>query len=670
MLSIKTMNEIIMNIINNIHDSLPDVDIKEGTFLRDVIINPVSKEFSDIYNKLYKMELAQSVLTATGADLDRLAANYFIQRKTGTGSTGKVRFYITNTHKDSMDAKYPDIKIAKGTIVATHGSVEHPSLTFKTVDDILIYGNGTSKEDGDLIITTGVLGLPRDHTGYRYIEIVCESIETGTKTNVGPHTIVSQINHNNEWIHSVNNPFSFNGGSDAEDDISLALRIGLAITGSNIGTKDGYLSYILQQPQVLDAIVVDAGHEYMQRDIITIVDENTGELITEHMGGKVDIYVRTNSTSTDEFSYKIGNDDLNNEFQVPRKILFPTKAYPIESITSIVGQRIMPDNSISYVSYVNADNYELEKKSDNNGNYYVDILWDFSIKNYFPDNQYYPLPLNLSETEITRLKSKLDDELKTAMQYLENISYKIQWDFIEWIDGNEDETISNATTLFNFGRYTDNLFYKLQMKSTNHDANMLGGRIFIMKENKIYVRAFITPDFKIVRDGGNFTGSVKSKDYIQWFPKNSGLNMIHVPVVGERLNIKYVNNSGIRDLQDGMEIKRVLTADVLVKAAKQKDIEVKLNVRCSAIYDSDEMRATISAALSHYVNSRKKLGGYVDQSDIVYIVKSIDGVVSVEIDSIGLSFVGSPYMQTLTCNPDEYFYLKNLILNISNTGII
>ena len=109
---------------------------------------------------------------------------------------------------------------------------------------------------------------------------------------------------------------------------------------------------------------------------------------------------------------------------------------------------------------------------------------------------------------------------------------------------------------------------------------------------------------------------------------------------------------------------------VLIKSAKQKDIEMKLNVRCSTIYDSDEMRVTISSALSHYVNSRKKLGGYVDQSDIVYIVKSIDGVVSVDIDSIGLSFVGGPYVQELTCNPDEYFYLKNLILNISNTGIV
>ena len=670
MLNIKTMNEIIMNIINNIHDSLPEADIKEGTFLRDVIINPVAKEFSDIYSNLYEMELAQSVLTATGDALDRLAANYFIQRKTGTGSTGKMRFYIANTNKDTIDAKYPDIKIAKGTIVATQGSVENPSLTFKTVDDILIYGNGTSTANGDVIITTGVLGLPRDNTGYRYVEIVCESIDIGTKTNVGPYTIVSQINQTNEWIHAVSNPFSFNGGSDAEDDISLALRIGLAITGSNIGTKDGYLSYVLQQPQVLDAIVIDAGHEYMNRDIMTIVDETTGELVTGHMGGKVDIYVRTNSTSTDEFSYKISNDDLNNEFQVPRKILFPIKAYPIESITSILGQRISADNSITYVSYVNADNYELEKKSDNNGNYYVDILWDFSIKNYFPDNQYYPLPSNLSESEITRLKSKLDDELKTAMQYLENISYKIQWDFIEWIDGNEDASVANSTTLFNFGRYTDNLFYKLQMKSTNHDANMLGGRIFIMKENKIYVRAFITPDFKIVRDTGNFMGSTKAKDYIQWFPKNSGLNMIQVPAIGERLNIKYVNNSGIRDLQDGMEIKRVLTADVLIKSAKQRDIEIKLNVRCSAIYDSDDMRTVISSALSHYVNSRKKLGGYVDQSDIVYIVKGIDGVMSVDMDSIGLSFVGGPYVQELTCNPDEYFHLKNLILNISNTGII
>ena len=80
MVEIKTLNEAILNIINNIHDALPEVDTKEGTWLRDIVIDPVGNEVSDIYDDLYKMEVAQSVLTATGPDLDRLASNFFITR--------------------------------------------------------------------------------------------------------------------------------------------------------------------------------------------------------------------------------------------------------------------------------------------------------------------------------------------------------------------------------------------------------------------------------------------------------------------------------------------------------------------------------------------------------------------------------------------------------------
>ena len=49
MIDIKSLNEIILNMINNIRTTSPDIDIKEGTFLRDAIINPVAKEISKLY---------------------------------------------------------------------------------------------------------------------------------------------------------------------------------------------------------------------------------------------------------------------------------------------------------------------------------------------------------------------------------------------------------------------------------------------------------------------------------------------------------------------------------------------------------------------------------------------------------------------------------------------
>lgn len=670
MLNIKTLNEVIINIINNIHDALPDADTKEGTFLRDVIIDPIALEFSDIYNDLYKMELAQSVLTATGEDLDKLAANYFIERKFGTMSYGKVRFYIKDTDKDhAADYIYPDVRIQKGTVITTQGTASDPSLQFQTIDDVYVRGTTKTITNNNTTYTSGIGALPRDNTGYKYVEILCESISTGIENNIGPFTIVSTSGTMIETINNVTNPFSFSGASDPEDDVSLALRISLAITGSNIGTKDGYLSYVLQQSQVLDALVIGSGDEYMNRDIITIVDQSTGNNVTQHSGGKVDIYVRTNSTLQSEFEYTVTFEDLDNDYGVPRHVLFSKDSYPVERVVSITGQISNADNSVTYKTYVNADDYELENRTDDMEYYYIDIPWDFSIKSYFPDEQYYPLLNNLSESEIIRLKTKLDNELQIAFKYMSDLSYKIKWNFIDWSE-TLPYTIDNFTTMFNYGKYTDNLYYKLKMKSDNDDGAILGGRIFVRRENKIFVRAYVTPDFKLVKDTSEMMGSVRARDYIQWFNKTTdrnNLNGIVTPVENEKLLIKFIHNNGIKALQDGIEIKRVLTADVLIKAAKQKDIEIKFSAVCSPSYNSQEMRTRISNALTFYVNSQKKLGAYLDQSDIVYIVKSIDGVISVNIDSVELSFIGIVESQIISCKPDEFFFLKNLIVSITNT---
>ncbi len=672
MIEIKTLNEAILSVINNIHDALPEVDTKEGTWLRDIVIDPVSNEVSDIYDDLYKMEMNQSVLTCTGSDLDRLATNYFIKRKQGTKSTGKVRFYIKNTNKDIADIKFPDIRIPQGTILSTKGTLANPMIQFQTLDDIFIAGTSTTTISSSFLSNlntltiSGIAALPRDNTGYRYIEILCESLTTGKSANIAPYQIVSQSGAGNGMITDATNPYSFNGGTDPEDDISLALRISMAISGANIGTKDGYLSYTLKQPQILDAYIVGAGDPYMQRDVLALYNSETGVTTNQHIGGKVDIYVRTNSEIEDSFLYTVTQEDLDNEFNVPNHIKFPAKSYPIVSLTSIIGKIKKSDGTYKYKNYINAEDYELERTTTGDSElYYVDIPWDFSVKNSFPDEEYYFLPAILTEEEIVKLKTKLDNELILANEYLNNLSYKINWDLIDWVEPRVSSD-TKFTTLFTYGQYSDDQFYKLKIKSDTPDGVLLGGRVFVKKQDTIYVRIYVTPDFKLVRDSGLLEGSVKALDYISWLERPDVKN---VPEINEELSIKFVCNSGIIDLQEGLETKRVMTADVLIKAAKEKDVEIALSIICSPSYDPDIIKGQVGDAITNYVNNEKKLGGYLDASDLVYIVKSIDGILSVNIDTTVLSFVGYEDCQTIRCNPDEYFNLKNLILEVTNKGM-
>lgn len=647
MVNIKTLNEIILSIINNIHDSLPEVDTKEGTFLRDVIIDPIGNEISNIYDDIYQMELSQSILTCTGDDLDKLASNYFIERKEGTKSYGKVRFYIKNTEQYETGEKYNDIYIPMNTMVSTEGSLENPAIQFKTIEDALVLGST-------------IPSLPSDGFGHKYIEILCESILTGAKNNIGPYSIVTQNGSISNDIIKISNPYSFNGGTNEEDDISLALRISLAITGSNIGTKNGYLSYILQQPQVLDAIIVGAGDTYMTRDIVKVYKDD-GTYTEQHMGGKVDIYVRTNSRLEEQCSHMVSFEDLDNDYSSPQHLILDDKAYPVEKVVSILGEVVDENKNITYKPYINAGDYELEKTIDQNiERYYIDIPWDFNIKTYFPDEEYHITPIDLTNDEIIRLKTKLDNELLTLFNNIENISYKIDWDVIRWVNPNIDNV-----TLFEIGQYTDNLYYKIRTTTNTDDGTVLGIREFIKKDDIIYVRIFITPDFKLVRVDDDYEGSIRALDYIKWLS-----NAQNLPEINEKLVIKYICNNGIRELQEGIEVKRVMTADVLVKAAKQKDIEIQINTYCSKTYDPITVKQRISDALAHYINNEKKLGDYVDKSDIVYIIKSIDGVTSIDIDSVKLSIIGMIPSQIISCNPNEFFNLKNLIINVSNALII
>ena len=126
-MKLRTLNEIIKNVIDDIHDTLPDVDTKEGTFIRDVFINPTSSQVAKLYQDAKLIEYAQSILTATGEDLDKLAQNYFVKRKGATQSTGKVRFYFGSS------APKEQITIPRGTLVSTPPTDNRQELFFMTL---------------------------------------------------------------------------------------------------------------------------------------------------------------------------------------------------------------------------------------------------------------------------------------------------------------------------------------------------------------------------------------------------------------------------------------------------------------------------------------------------------------------------------------------------------
>ena len=510
MIDIKSLNEIILSIINNIRTTSPDIDIKEGTFLRDAIINPVAEEISRLYGTIKEVDMSQSILTATGAALDKLAANYFIYRKSGSYSYGTVRFYLANTQiaNYKYDFSFPDIYIPAGTQLATYGDTNNPSLQFVTNESVIIPGSS-------------IKSLPRDSSGYQYKDIACRSAVVGENNNIGPNQIVTLLNISMNGIQMVTNLESFQNGSNEESDASLALRVGLAISGNNIGTKNGYLSYVLKQPQVIDAVVVGAGDPDMLRDKILVVDDG---IITEcKPGGCVDIYVRTNTESLHTVEYTVTDIEDNGTVKISTSILFDK--LPVISIKSVLGSR-GPTGDEELILYSTVD----------------------------PSNK---------------------------------VSYN--------------------------------------MEPTNK--------------------------------GLYYAGSIREKGYLLF----DGYN---VPQIGEKLVITYYYNNGITQLQNGIEQNKILTADVLIKSAQPIDTVLYLNTKCEPLCNLTQLESNVNSAIYNFINSNIRLGSTLDVTDILYLLKNIDGIVTVDINSIGFTTNSDKELvHYVRCNANQYVNLVKIVMN-------
>ena len=455
----KTLNEIIVELITNIHANIPEADTKIGTFLRDAIVDPFSLSLSKLYTQMKKMEMGQSILTAIGNDLEALAANFFIYRKSGSKSVGKVRFYIANTLLSDMDyaPKYQDIYIPKGTKVVAKYSNNTIPIQFETMVATSIKGDT-------------VYYLNRDQTGYKYVEILCKSVNTGYNTNIGRYEINAMANNNISGIYSVSNYEKFKNGADDENDESLALRVGLALFANNIGTKNGYLSFILKQPQVIDA----------------------------NMGGCVDVYVRTNTESSDTMNITVESSNIKADGSVVVDINSALEEIPIITVQTITGSRD-ENGIIKYTTYT---------ENDNEAGY-------------------------------------------------------------------------------NYRVYTDT------------------------KENE------------------NMKGSCKEKSYVEFKGTIK-------PRVGDKLTIAYVFNDGIKVLQELVDTNKSLTADVLIRTAEEVKINTIIDIKISKLYNLYDMKDNIKNSFNSYINGKLKMGSSIDITDIIHIVKLIDGVKTINIDATKL----------------------------------
>lgn len=338
-----TFNEIINNIIDKIKgysqkNAIP-IDTRVGTVLRDFIIAPICYVIEDIYKNIDTKLSSNSILTATGSDLDNIASSYGFYRLQGKKARGICRFYkkIDNLSISSVDILY-------GTSVYGYNK-EFVTLSNATISlTSLIETNINSP-----------------FYGYRYVDVQVEAVEVGSSYNLsafGINTVLSQ------GIDGVANLSDITGGADIETDDSLRTRV-LTWLGGNYGTISGYKNDIISNFNV---------------DDISIITKNDSEFFKSRLSaiGAFDIVIKTNQTSVMSENLNVTLDNNGNNI-----VFLGYK--PVKRIISIMDAN---NNQIVNYTLKNILEYgDFYYNSSNNG-FVVDI-GNYSTSKVYVTYEYY-----------------------------------------------------------------------------------------------------------------------------------------------------------------------------------------------------------------------------------------------------------------------------------------
>lgn len=294
-------------------------DFNIGSVLNSVLFT-FSNSLGSLYSTAQNIFNAAFVSTATGDDLDRKVADFTLERKLATVSTGTVTFFRTS-------AANIDYIIPNNTTVITQTIGELIPIEFRTtsvgtifsqiVDEENTYLTGIDEYDfnrrlvSSIITVTGTIsgsagqtfikntdyelykGDSTQHsikwisggnkpdngtvfyTSYRplSVDISIQSRETGTVGNVSANTI-TVVPTPPAGVDGVNNYTATSGGTDTETDADLRERVPLFLSTLARATKDALRGRALDVTGVVSASVSEPDFPTGLVDLI--IDDGSG----------------------------------------------------------------------------------------------------------------------------------------------------------------------------------------------------------------------------------------------------------------------------------------------------------------------------------------------------------------------------------------------------------
>lgn len=224
----------------------PKLNVAPGSAVYDLIITPaavIQQQMRDRMRVIQRNQSLSNFSTMLPEEMDRLASNFFVTRRSGTRATGQQRVYFS--------------VLQNVTIPTTAQFSNDTGLIFKPISQLFVSS------------TTLAFNIVAE-TGEYYVDVpvIADQIGENYRLLAGRITRFSGI----VGATRTSNLFEMTGGSYAESNSELYARIKKSLSSRDTVKSGGIRSLILENfSSVKDVIVQGYGDPYMTRDTATVV---------------------------------------------------------------------------------------------------------------------------------------------------------------------------------------------------------------------------------------------------------------------------------------------------------------------------------------------------------------------------------------------------------------
>jgi len=553
---------------------------------------------------------------------DKLAGNFQRTRLPGRPSVGQVVFY-TEVRPTQ------DIPIASGTVVSTDSDSTNnlPSIRYLVGGTFILIA---SQADAFYNFSTRRFEIT--------VDIVAETIgEDGNR----PAGTIKNVSGSVGGL-SVTNTESTVFGTDRESNADLAARAMLGFVSVDTGTEGGYTATAAGQVGIVKTRVVKSGDPLMMRDY--------DEVRKKHIGGKVDIWVQglRERTVTERFAFTfdIARDIRCQIIDLPNLIfrVLDSRVTLNTPITEILNNPVQGlgvrnvtqglDYNLAGVIILDYQTFKLNTAIAQPVTAVNDIItadYRFRSVNLFkftlqPIRRVVSVVGEASgplDNTLGFNRDKTDDGLVTGESTIAN-DYLV----INQVGG----IPTGATITVNDEHHVVVGFFEEPLGSIGINTATI--RVFNQDRSIEYDGpGSITQDFDIV-----FGTATTPAKIVRTNPSTivSGQTLSVDYDHDENFTVTYVINDLLQQLQQTVNSRRHITADVLVKQAILNSVELETTVQLTPGSAKDKVDPALRSSVSLELD-QKLIGQGTAQSDLI---NSIDSTTGVDFSVVPLARMG------------------------------